>query len=404
MLSGFALIVSCNELNLPIDPALSGSGGNSFAQVESLSSEKDNDGKGWYVVFLKKGADNAKIKDLFKQNNIHIHRELDFLNAIAIDLPLQASDKALAALQNHFDVDFVEPDYLASVNKPGKNPPGKNPPAVVPQSIPWGITKVWDSFSFSSATFTSNVVKVGVVDTGIDLDHPDLQDNIFGNVTFAARSKSGDDDNGHGTHVAGTIAALDNSIGVVGVAPTSHLYAVKVLDRRGSGRYSDVAVGINWCINNNIDIINMSLGGASTNTTLQSACDLAAAAGVLVVCAAGNDGQANVSYPAKYSSTVAVSAMTEQETLAYFSNYGSEIDLTAPGTNINSTYKDGGYTVFQGTSMASPHVAGVAALIKMKYPGISLANFKTALFNAVDLGWTADKQGNGLVNAPLALN
>lgn len=321
LLSAFVLAVSCNELNLPMNPDLSGSGDGNLASVESLSYQNDNAVKGWYVVFLKKGADNAEIKELFKQNNIHIHRELDFLNAIAIDLPLQASEKALDALQRNLNVDFIEPDFVAAINKPGNKPPGKNPPAPVPQTLPWGIAKVWDSFNFSTATFTSNVVKVGVVDTGIDLDHPDLQDNIYGSVTFVAKSKSGNDDNGHGTHVAGTIAALDNTIGVVGVAPTAHLYAVKVLDRRGSGRYSDVAAGINWCVNNGIDIINMSLGGSATNNTLQSACDLAAAAGILVVCAAGNDGQSLVSYPARYASTLAVSAMTEQETLAYFSNY-----------------------------------------------------------------------------------
>ena len=232
------------------------------------------------------------------------------------------------------------------------------------QTVPWGITAVNadDVHSYN----TGEGVKVAVVDTGIDLDHPDL--NVAGNVTYVSRTSSGDDDNGHGTHVAGIIAAQDNSLGVVGVAPDVDLYAVKVLDSQGSGSISTVVSGIQWAVNNGMDIISMSLGSTSGTTSLKNACDNAYNAGVLVIAAAGNSGSASstadcVCYPAKYDSVVAVGAVTSSLTRASYSSTGSTVELAAPGSSIYSTYKGGTYTTMSGTSMATPHVTGVAALV-----------------------------------------
>ena len=232
------------------------------------------------------------------------------------------------------------------------------------QTMPWGIETI--NIEQTRSYNQGDGVRVAVIDTGIDLDHPDLR--ISGDVSFVSGTPTGNDDNGHGTHVAGIIAALDNTLGTVGAASQAELYAVKVLDKSGSGSWSSVISGIQWAVDNDMDIINMSLGSRSGSTALRNACDQAYAAGVLIVAAAGNDGSARstidrVIYPAKYYSVIAVGAVDRNLRRASFSSPGPAVEIAAPGVDIYSTYKNGDYSVLSGTSMASPHVAGVAALI-----------------------------------------
>jgi subtilisin family serine protease len=211
-----------------------------------------------------------------------------------------------------------------------------------------------------------------------------------------------DDDNGHGTHVAGIIAAEDNNTGVVGVAPGAALYALKVLDRTGSGYVSDVVAAIQWATENDIQVINMSLGGAY-DIFLDAACWLAYYYdGLILVAAAGNGG--SVIYPAAYDSVMAVSATNSADELAWFSSTGLEVELAAPGVDIYSTYKDGGYATKSGTSMASPHVAGTAALVWKAYPLLLNNDIRTQLQNtAEDIGLLSTEQGYGLVDADEAV-
>jgi len=194
------------------------------------------------------------------------------------------------------------------------------------------------------------------------LTHPDLKTNIKGGYNAIYPTKSANDDNGHGTHVAGTIAALNNTIGVVGVGPQINLYAVKVLDRRGSGYLSDVIEGLDWAAANGIQVVNMSLGTSSNVLSFHDAVVRAKAAGVTLVAAAGNSG-GTVSYPAAYPEVIAVSATDNTNTIASWSSRGLEVDLAAPGVSIFSTYKGSSYATLSGTSMASPHVAGAAAVL-----------------------------------------
>lgn len=234
-------------------------------------------------------------------------------------------------------------------------------------------------------------VKVAVIDSGIDYTHADLNQNYAGGWDFV----NGDndpgnpthdgpmDDYGHGTHVAGTIAAEDNEAGVVGVAPGASLYGLKVLNANGSGYWSDIIAAIQWCAVNDIQVANLSLGSSSNpGVDAQMACDNANAAGVVIVAAAGNSGNRpgrgdNVIYPARYDSVIAVAATDSNDNRASFSSTGDQVELAAPGVAVFSTWNDGDsphdpqpelydgdyYKYGSGTSMASPHVAGVAALV-----------------------------------------
>jgi len=270
----------------------------------------------------------------------------------------------------------------------------------------WGVKRIGAGLVHNSGN-NGEGIKIAIIDTGIDRDHPDLDDNIMGGVNFVSipswktpDPNKWDDDNGHGTHVAGIIAAEDNNTGVVGVAPGADLYALKVLDRTGSGYVSDVVAAIQWATVNEIQVINMSLGGGAS-LTLEAACLLAYYQdGLILVAAAGNGG--SVIYPAAYPSVIAVSATDEGDNLADFSSTGIEVELAAPGVDIYSTYKGGGYTTMSGTSMASPHVAGTAALVWSANPGWSNDAVRTQLQDTADdlgeAGWDS-KYGWGLVDA-----
>lgn len=310
-----------------------------------------------------------------------VDRELPIIGGAVVLLPL----RAVSALAGEPGVKFVELDQrVVAFPKPpwagGPGGPDEEPP---PQELPTGI----DRIDAETNDNTGYGVKVVVIDTGIDYTHPDLDANYKGGYDFVNNDTDPMDDNGHGTHVAGIIAAEDNEIGVVGVAPEAWLYAVKVLDRRGSGWLSNIIAGINWTVENEMDVANLSLGAKGESQALHMAVINATNAGVILVVAAGNDsGDADTYIPATYDEVITVSAIadfdgepggaapsqffgkgrfkTEQEddAFAYFSNYGVDIDLAAPGVAIYSTWKKGGYETLSGTSMSAPHVAGAATL------------------------------------------
>lgn len=294
-------------------------------------------------------------------------KPLGLVNGMVVLLPPPA-EAALAHQPGVLRIDVdAEVHALPKPDKPPGKPdkPPKEPPPQPEETLPWGVDRI-DAEAAQEAGYTGTGIDVAVVDTGIDKDHPDL--TVAGGENFVSKPpwkpadpNKWDDDNGHGTHVAGTIAALDNEIGVVGVAPEASLYAVKVLDRTGSGYVSDVIEGLEWCIDNGMQVVNMSLGTNSDIESLHDACDAAQAAGLLLVAAAGNDGGA-VDYPAAYDSVIAVAAVDSTDIRPSWSSYGDAIELAGPGMDIYSTWKGGGYETHSGTSMAAPHVSGTLAL------------------------------------------
>jgi len=345
-----------------------------------------------------------------------------------VTLPSRAAAAALAARAG---VKRVEVDSrVRATAKPDRS--GKPTTTTVPpqaQTVPWGVTRVgapgvWAAVFAAPAGARGDGVNVAVIDTGIDLDHPDLAVNIEGGYMAIAatgkyrKNRSYDDDNGHGSHVAGIVAAADNVQGVVGVAPGADLYAVKALDNNGSGWTSDIVDAVYWAIGthadrdsagsltpgNDIQVINMSLGSDYTSATLAQAVKDAFAAGILVVAAAGNDGGA-VDYPSAYPEALAVAATDASDTVPWWSSRGPEVDLAAPGVGVYSTYRGGAYDSLSGTSMAAPHVSGSVALVWGANPGWSASAVRAALENsALPLGAVPnDLTGHGLVRPDLAL-
>jgi subtilisin family serine protease len=255
-------------------------------------------------------------------------------------------------------------------------------------------------------------VDVAILDSGISLEHPDL--NVYRNVSFVNYTGFGNDDNGHGTHVAGTVAALNNSFGVVGVAPGARLWSVKVCDDQGSCNLSDQIKGVQYVIDHadEIDVVNMSIENIFS-PTLNAVIQEAVKRGITFVVPAGNSFRdaANTS-PANSPYVLSVSAMIDtdgfcggygiesfdgqDDEFAWFSNFGKEIDLSAPGVDILSTYYGTEYAIESGTSMAAPHVTGIAALLKSRYPGMTpLQTYKTLINASIGPGALCDKDLGG---------
>jgi thermitase len=231
------------------------------------------------------------------------------------------------------------------------------------QKAGWNIT----AFDLPNAWKKSRGygVKIAVIDTGIDLDHPDLNKNIIPGANIIDPSKMPWDDNQHGTHVAGIVAAENNEIGMVGVAPDAKIIPVKVLDRNGNGTISNVANGIRWAASEGkADLICMSLGAPNHTPEVHEAIKYAASKNVVCFVAAGNSGLTkSVFYPANYPETIAIGSIDESLRRSSFSNTGDNLDFMCPGGKIFSTVPDNWYAVLSGTSMAAPFAAGVAALV-----------------------------------------
>jgi subtilisin family serine protease len=368
----------------------------------------------YIVVFdqgVQAGQKAAALSDRLGFETAHVYRHA--LGGFAAVL----SDAEVVALRASGAVDYVARDRQVSI---------------AAQTVPTGINRIDAELSP-----TANIngvdnrvdVDVAVIDTGVDLDHPDL--NVFRskNCTLFGLG-SANDDNGHGSHVAGTIGAKDNTSGVVGVAPGARIWAAKVLNAAGIGLQSDIICGIDWVTANAgpIEVANMSLGGGGSDDgncgnsdgdpEHQAICR-SVSAGVTYAVAAGNDSEdAANSAPASYDEVITVSALADfngqpgggaastcradqDDTFADFSNYGADVDVIAPGVCIESTWMNGGYDTISGTSMASPHVAGAAALYAATHPTATPAQVKAGLIAAGNSNWIWPSQDPDGIREPL---
>jgi hypothetical protein len=325
---------------------------------------------GQYVVLLK--ADNGYVKSeavnyeqaqltmvgvtkkLLAASGISVREPLNVYSAGIQGFAVNLNDSEVAMLEKNPDVRGIWPDMMFILAKPAPSPT----PLPTPEVTPPGITRVGGSAPYIGSK------RAWIIDTGIDLDHQDLNVDVANGKTFVSRTTTPNDDNGHGTHCAGIVAAKDNDGGVVGVAAGAPVVPVKVLDKRGSGAMSVIIAGVDWVTSKGVagDAANMSLGG-SVYEPLDLKVIAMAAKGIYTALAAGNESDdANNHSPANAEGDYiyTISACDVNDNWASFSNYGNPpIEFCAPGVSILSTYNNGGLATMSGTSMAAPHACGV---------------------------------------------
>lgn len=313
--------------------------------------------------FDMKSIQEAQTQEILSENKIQ-NKEIKNSYVKAINgFSTALSENELVSLMKDDRIAYIEQDQVIKVTMGGPPGGGGGGGGGTSQTTPWGVTRV------GGAIDGTNAGTAWIIDSGIDMDHPDLNVDASRSQSFLSGgggNTSPNDQNGHGTHVAGTVGAIDNSQGVIGVAAGATLVAVRVLDRRGSGSTSGVIDGVDYVAANAAggDVANMSLGGGASNT-LDSAVSNASNSCPFVLAAGNESTHANNSSPARVNGTniYTVSSMTSNDSWSSFSNYGNPpVDYCAPGSSIYSTYKGGGYSTLSGTSMAAPHVAGIVLI------------------------------------------
>jgi len=357
-------------------------------------------GDGPVDIIVAYDGDGSACADLIRAAGGTVTRQLDIVPSLVATVPAGA----VAAIEDSPLVRYVSLDSEVTVRG---------------QQLTWGVDvldaeRVWggkeDALTVASGRVAGKGVRVAIIDTGIDAAHPDL--DVAGGANIInpdAPAPSWQDDEGHGTRVAGIIAARDNDIGIIGIAPEASLYAVKVLDMNGNGQVSDVVAGIDWCVANQMHVINLSLGVVHCEVIFQEACDRAYAKGMgTIICgAAGNVGQdIYTAWPGNFGSVVSVGGTDQSDQHASLSVKGDAVELAAPGKDVLTTQMGGGYILQDGTSFSAPHVAGVAALVWSTGRYSTAERVRQHLRDtAIDLGSAGRDQlyGYGRVSADVAV-
>lgn len=350
------------------------------------------------IISFRQKLNTLNISSVVPGRIIH---ELKLINAVAAEVPAAA----LGQIAKDPRVRLVElDDRVHAMGIPGAT---EKVPAPASQNTPHGITRAGAPLAWPRVT--GNGVTVAIIDTGIDATHPDLKDRVTGGANFSTNDRAAwKDGHGHGTHVAGTVAATNDADGVVGMAPDASLIAVKVLDDYGSGTYADVTAGVEYAIGK-AHVANMSLGGTSNNQALHEMLIKAHNNGLIVVAAAGNSGEDwgnPLNYPAAYPEVVSTAAVDDKDLRAYFSTYNKYVAIAAHGVSVLSCEKNGQYARHSGTSMATPHVAGGAALLRQAFPDESVVDLKRRLVCNAEDQWPTGRDnwtGFGMLNVPAAL-
>ena len=375
------------------------------------------------IVRLRPGASLSSLQPYALGYALRLHANLKPLNALLLKVPPGRVEAVVQVLSRAPAVIFAEPNYLvhAAVITPSDPAwPNQYGPVQIQAPQAWTIT-----------TGTS-AVAIAVIDTGVDLNHPDLADKIWNNPDeipsngvdddndgyvddwrgwdFVNGDNDPQDDYGHGTHVAGIAAAAsNNAVGIAGIAWGARLMPLKILDSRGDGANSDLALAMRWAADHGAQVINLSLGDPPPDPLMEEAVDYAVAHGAVVIAAAGNSGHSGVLYPGAYANAIAVAATDASNYVASFSSVGPQVDVAAPGVSIYSTYwsatSGSTYNTLSGTSMATPHVAGVAALLAALPQFNTPAKIRAALESTTLLLTSCHnpQTGFGLVQAYAAL-
>ncbi|MGC8878487.1 MAG: S8 family peptidase [Anaerolineae bacterium] len=366
---------------------------------------------GRVLVKFKPSIGAAAAHDRLAEQGLRASGVIPGLDVFKVEVPPGRELETIAQLRARADVLYAEPDYRVYALDTVPNDPD--------WGSQWGLSKIqapkaWDILS---TTGGANII-IAIIDSGIDLDHPDFvcSNKLLPGRDFVNNDNDPQDDYGHGTHVAGIAAACtNNEVGVAGVAWAARLLPVKVLDAVGSGSYSNLADGIGYAVDNGARIINLSLGGTTDSSIMRDAVSYAVSHGRVVVAAAGNcavggsgcNGQINpVMYPAAYDEVIAVAATDSGDSHAYFSEYRPYVDVAAPGVGIYSTMystmRNNSYDWLDGTSMATAFVSGLAALLWSADGGLSASQVRALIeSNADDLGTPGkdDYFGYGRINA-----
>ncbi|MBP1948660.1 S8 family peptidase [Virgibacillus litoralis] len=360
------------------------------------SNENGSHVKGEVIVKFKTGVTENGQKKALKGVKAEVMPDEDAVKSPFKVLEVRNVEAVVKALNKNPNVDYAEPNYKMSATW-SPNDTYANP------SYQYGIFNTYTNAAWD-VTRGNSGQEVAVLDTGVDYRHEDLNSKTILGYDFVQNDYKPMDRNGHGTHVAGTAAAeTNNGIGIAGMAPNTSILAVRVLDARGSGSLADIADGIIYAADYGAEVINLSLGCDCDTQTLENAVNYAWNKGTLIVAAAGNDGVSTTFEPASYENVIAVGAVDSNNQIASFSNYGEWVDVMAPGVDIASTYLRDGYVYMSGTSMASPHVAGLAGLLAGQ--GRNNDQIRAAIENTADyMNGAGYYFEDGLINSYDAVN
>jgi subtilisin family serine protease len=402
------------------------------------------------IIVFQAGTSPQVQQQVVAQSGSQVLSTLPLINGVAIKLPTQDAAHALTLLQVDPRVAGIYEDLTIS----GQDGGGDNVIVITPadpppqEMYPWGLEAIRVPEVHAEAPGLKGAgVAIAILDTGIDTNHPDLSKNIKGgyNAIAGKNPQNYQDDNGHGTHMAGIIAGRMNRLGVIGAAYQAKIVAVKVLDQYGAGRLSDLINGLGWIRANKIRVVNMSLGFSEGSPLLEQAIECLYEAGIVMVASVGNGGnlcahdgggddgggddgggddgggddgggddgcapsQSGVNYPARYSRVIAVAATNGDDKITGYSQSG-KVEVAAPGGSqsgprILSTNKGGGYGLGSGTSQAAAHVSGAIALAFQIKPQMSFEEALKALqATAMDLGEPVERQGAGLIDVEAMMN
>lgn len=366
--------------------------------IKHTKTNESHYNKNEVTVKFKKSPSDAQLNEMLTEINGDIIKQID--STVVFRSHSMSTPELITHFKNKQIVDFAEPNYLYLQNEIGPND------LLYQEQYQWNLPVIRTEVGWDVTRGKEDII-IAVVDTGVDLQHPDLKNRLIQGYNVIENNHFPDDDNGHGTHVAGIIASeTNNQEGIAGMTWFNKIMPIKAMESGGYGTTFDIAKGITWAVDHGADVINLSLGNYQPSELMEEAVKYAYKHNVVLIAASGNDNSAHPSYPACYPEVMAVSAIDYNGNRATFSNYGDYVDVAAPGVQIPSTYFNQQYAALSGTSMASPHVAGLAGLIRSANPNLTNKEVINIIKKtAYDLGPKGNdvEFGKGLIDVKSAL-